>query len=135
MALFMLDTNVVSDVIRQPEGSVAKRVAEIGDAALMVSAIVAAELRFGCQRLGSAKLTRRVEVLLAQIETVPFDSHASRAYATVRAALERKGTPIGLNDLLIAAHALSLGVTLVTANRREFDRVEGLRVENWRGDA
>jgi tRNA(fMet)-specific endonuclease VapC len=98
------------------------------------SIIVAAELRFGAAKLGSARLTERLEAVLAVLEIVPFEAPADAVYGRIRAQLEQAGTPIGGNDLLIAAHAITLGDTVVTDNEREFGRVEGLRVENWLRD-
>jgi tRNA(fMet)-specific endonuclease VapC len=92
---------------------------------------VACELRFGARRKGSEVLTRRVEQLLAHVEVLPFDEPADEHYADIRSALERAGTPIGGNDLLIAAHARSRGLTVVTHNVREFQRVADLRVQDW----
>jgi tRNA(fMet)-specific endonuclease VapC len=92
---------------------------------------VACELRFGARRKGSDVLTRRVEQLLANIMVLPFDEPADKHYADIRADLERAGTPIGGNDLLIAAHTRSRGLTLVTYNVREFQRVVDLRVDDW----
>jgi len=130
---YLLDTNIISDLIRQPQGRAAKRIAEIGDRQILTSVIVAAELRYGCRRAGSARLSATVEALLLEIETIPFDEAASRAYADLRTTLEAKGQPIGGNDMLIAAQALALGCIMVTANIGEFARVDGLKVENWLG--
>ena len=127
----MLDTNIVSAVMREPTGRIAKRMEAAGASALCVSALVASELRFGAQKKQSARLVSKVEGALARVDVLPYDDAASIAYADIRARLEHRGTPIGLTDLFIAAHALSLGLTLVTANIREFSRVEGLKVENW----
>jgi tRNA(fMet)-specific endonuclease VapC len=95
------------------------------------SVIVAAELRYGCRKAGSARLSATIEALLFEVETIPFDEAASRAYADLRTALEARGQPIGGNDMLIAAQALALGCTMVTANSDAFARVDGLEVENW----
>ncbi|KRE13291.1 transcriptional regulator [Bosea sp. Root483D1] len=131
MTRYLLDTNIISDLVRQPQGRTAKRIAEIGDRQVLTSVIVAAELRYGCRKAGSARLSATVEALLFEIEIIPFDEAASRAYADLRAALEAKGQPIGGNDMLIAAQALALGCIMVTANTDEFTRVDGLKVENW----
>ncbi|MDB2408003.1 type II toxin-antitoxin system VapC family toxin [Jannaschia sp.] len=131
MTGYLLDTNILSDLIRTPNGAVARRLAEVGESRVATSVIVAAELRYGALRKGSPRLTARVEALLAEIAVLPFEPPADAAYGGIRSALEAVGTPIGGNDLLIAAHALSLERTMVTANRREFERVNGLTVENW----
>ncbi|MEI5666502.1 type II toxin-antitoxin system VapC family toxin [Bosea sp. CCNWLW174] len=131
MTRYLLDTNIISDLVRQPQGRAAKRIAEIGDRQILTSVIVAAELRYGCRKAGSARLSATVEALLSEIETIPFDEAASRTYADLRTALEARGKPIGGNDMLIAAQALALGCIVVTANIDEFAHVDGLEVENW----
>lgn len=128
---WMLDTNMVSDLIRHPRGVVAQRLSSTEPDAICTSIVVACELRFGARRKGSDTLTRRVEQLLAALTVLPLDEPADWHYADIRAALERAGTPIGNHDLFIAAHARSRGMTLVTHNMREFERVPGLRVEDW----
>ena len=128
---YMLDTNIVSDIIRNPAGKGAARLREVGDYGLAVSIITAAELRFGAAKSGSARLLSRVETLLQTLDVLPFDVPADAEYASIRVELEASGKPIGPNDLLIAAHARSLGTTIVTANAAEFSRVRGLNVENW----
>jgi tRNA(fMet)-specific endonuclease VapC len=128
---YLLDTNIISDLVRQPQGRAAKRIAEIGDRQILTSVIVAAELRYGCRKAGSARLSAPVEALLSEIEIIPFDEAASRTYADLRTALEARGKPIGGNDMLIAAQALALGCIVVTANIDEFAHVDGLQVENW----
>ena len=128
----MLDTNVISDVIRDPLGKVAKQLELEGESSVCTSIIVASELRYGVFKSGSTELTLRVDAALSAIEVVPFDMPADSEYGKLRAQLVAKEKPIGPNDLLIAAHALSLGLTLVTDNVREFKRANGLSVVNWR---
>ena len=128
---YLLDTNIVSELIRNPQGSVTERVREVGESQVATSIIVAAELRYGAARKGSARLTAQIEAVLGALEVLPFEEPADRVYGVLRAGLEQKGQPIGGNDLLIAAQALSLGFTLVTANEREFAKVEDLPCENW----
>lgn len=128
---YLLDTNIVSDLIRQPQGRAASRIQVVGEALVRTSIIVAAELRFGASKLGSPRLTERLEAVLEVLEVVPFEAPADTVYGQIRARLELAGTPIGGNDLLIAAQAMALGDTVVTDNEREFGRVEGLLVENW----
>lgn len=131
MMRYLLDTNIVSDIIRNPQGIVAHRIAAIGEAAICTSIIVAAELRFGAAKRGSQPLTRQMDLVLGRLDILPFDDPADAHYGALRARLEAQGTPIGGNDMLIAAHALSLGYMVVTDNMREFSRIEGLQVENW----
>jgi tRNA(fMet)-specific endonuclease VapC len=128
---YLLDTNVISDLIRNPQGKTAKRIARAGEDRICTSIIVAAELRYGCAKRGSNRLTRAVENLLAEIDVLPFEAPADAEYGAIRAALEAAGKPIGGNDLLIAAHACAVGATVVSANADEFKRVRGLKVENW----
>ena len=132
---YMLDTNVISDMVRNPDGLAARRASSLDDDALCTSAIVASELRYGLRKSGAVALARRVEAVLGEMEILSYDAPVSFAYAQARSTLEKKGQPIGATDLFIAAHALSLDLTLVTANMREFSRVEGLKVENWLEDA
>ena len=127
----MLDTNIVSDLIRNPAGRVAQHIRRIGDHGLAVSIISAAELRFGAVKSGLPRLCERVDAVLGRLIVLPFDVPADAEYASVRAELEAAGKPIGPNDLLIAAHARSLDTTMVTDNVSEFGRVRGLRVESW----
>ncbi len=131
MTLYMLDTNIVSDLLRNPDGSAAKRIAEVGPDAICVSVITAAELRYGCAKKGSAKLLAHVETLLESVRVLSFEVPADTEYGGIRAELEAAGKPIGPNDLLIAAHAYATGAILVTDNTGEFSRIRGLRVENW----
>lgn len=128
---WMLDTNTLSDLIRNPRGPLVRRLDGLPVEALCTSIVVACELRFGARRKGSPELTRRVEQLLASLQVLPLDEPADLHYADIRTSLERAGTPIGNHDLFVAAHARSRGLTLVTHNLREFSRVPDLRVEDW----
>jgi tRNA(fMet)-specific endonuclease VapC len=128
---YLLDTNILSDLIRHPDGLVARRVEQVGEKEIFTSIIVAAELRYGCAKKGSAKLLERVQGLLETIPVLSLDMPTDAQYGLIRAELEAAGQPIGMNDLLIASHALALGLTLVTDNTSEFSRVRGLKVENW----
>ena len=131
MSRFLLDTNIISDLVRNPTGPLADRIAEVGERGVYTSIIVAAELRFGAVKKGSRRLTLQLERILSALEIQSFETPADEAYAILRAQLEAAGTPIGGNDMLIAAHALAAGAILVTDNEREFARVRGLLVENW----
>jgi tRNA(fMet)-specific endonuclease VapC len=130
-AQFLLDTNILSDLVRNPQGRIAKRIAREGEKSICTSIVVASELRFGAEKSGSERLASQLEAILAVIDIVPLEEPADRQYARIRKYLEDRGTPIGPNDLLIAAHALALDQTVITANDREFSRVPGLKVENW----
>lgn len=128
---YLLDTNILSQLVRQPQGPIAERIAKVGEDRVFTSIIVACEMRFGAAKRGSAKLKRQVEAILGAMEILAFEADADRHYAAIRASLERKGTPIGANDMLIAAHARALDAVCVTDNVAEFKRVPSLRVENW----
>jgi tRNA(fMet)-specific endonuclease VapC len=128
---YLLDTNIISDLVRNPQGKTAKKIAKRGEDNICTSIIVAAELRYGCAKSGSKRLIDAIEELLAEIEVLPFDVPSDVEYGGLRAELEAAGKPIGSNDLLIAAHAYAIGAVLVTANVDEFKRVRGLKVENW----
>ena len=131
MTGYLLDTNIISDLIRNPSGAAAHRIEAVGAKAVCTSIIVAAELRYGCAKKGSPKLLARVQSVLETIPVLALDIPADAQYGGIRAELEAAGQPIGANDLLIAAHACALGLTLVTNNTREFGRVRGLKVDNW----
>lgn len=131
MTRYLLDTNILSDLIRNPQGKAAKRIAKVGEDQICTSIIVAAELRYGCARSGSRRLIEAVEELLSEIDILPFDVPADATYGMIRSVLEASGKPFGGNDLLIAAHAQAIAATIVTANEGEFKRVRGLTVENW----
>ncbi len=128
---FLLDTNIVSDLIRNPQGRVATQIDAVGVDNVCTSIVVAAELRYGAVRRASARIAGLVEGLLTRLDVLPFETPADTVYGEIRVQLERAGTPIGPNDLLIAAHALALGHTLVTDNEREFSRIKSLTIENW----
>ncbi len=131
MTRYLLDTNTISDFIRHPRGPVAGRIRRLGSGAVCTSIVVAAELRFGVEKRVSRKLAARVAEALDVLEVLPFEPPADAVYGVIRANLEKAGRPIAANDLLIAAHAISLGYTLVTDNERDFGRVSGLSAENW----
>jgi tRNA(fMet)-specific endonuclease VapC len=128
---YLLDTNIISSLLREPQGHVFRHLQQAGEEAVCTSIVVAAELRFGAKKRNSPALTAWVEEILSRIEVLPLTTPAEHTYAEIRAYLERTGQIIGSNDLLIAAHALSLGWVAVTDNVGKFERVPGLTVENW----
>ena len=128
---FLLDTNIVSDLVRHPHGRIAERIATVGEQHICTSIIVAAELRYGAARKSSSRLSAQLEAVLGALEVLALEAPADAVYGELRARLERSGQPIGANDLLIAAQALALRHTLVTDNEREFSRIDGLPIENW----
>lgn len=132
MPRFLLDTNILSDFIRNPGGFVSSRLDTLApDEEVCTSIIVAAELRYGAMKKKSAALTARIEEVLELIDLLPLAPDADMHYGTLRTELEARGTPIGANDMLIAASALANGCILVTDNVKEFSRVRGLIVQNW----
>ena len=129
--LYLLDTSILSHLVRQPQGPVAERIADVGEANVLTSVIVACELRYGAAKRGSRRLTRQVEAVLGALTIRPLESDVEVVYAAIRVALEKKGTPIGAHDMLIAAHARAIDAVCVTDNVAEFKRVPALKVENW----
>ncbi len=128
---YLLDTNILFDLVRRPAGAITARIVEVGEDNICTSIIVAAELRFGAEKRGSSRLSNQLESILSHLDILPFEEPADRHYAEIRYQLEKKGAPIGPNDLLIAAQALSQGLIMATANFEEFSRVPKLVVENW----
>ena len=126
-----LDTNISSYVLRRRPVSMVERFAELDRGHLWLSAIVAAELRFGAAKLASVTFSATVEAWLAGFDVRPWPAEATQHYAKIRASLERAGQTVGGMDLLIAAHAMAEDSVLVTNNAREFLRVPGLAVEEW----
>jgi tRNA(fMet)-specific endonuclease VapC len=128
---YLLDTNIVSDLVCNPQGKVARQVRRVGEKHVCTSIIVAGELRYGADKKGSPRLSSQLDAVLGVLEVLPFETPADTKCGLLRTRLEQRGTPIGANDLLIAAQALALGCIMVTDNEREFSRVEGLRLQNW----
>lgn len=128
---YLLDSNIISDLVRHPNGRVAKHLQKIGEPKICTSIIVAAELRFVVVKRGSPQLSAYLEAVLGAMDVLPFEAPADKTYALIRVRLEKSGRPIGANDLLIASHAMALGYTLVTDNEREFSRIKDLAQENW----
>ena len=126
-----LDTNICSYTLRRHPPLMVERFAELDRGQLWLSAIVAAELRFGAAKLASTRFSAAVEAWLAGFDVRPWPVDATTHYASIRAALERAGKSIGGMDLLIAAHAMAEDSVVVTNNAREFLRVPGLAVEEW----
>ena len=128
---YLLDTNIVSELVRNPQGKVAEQILKLGERKVCTSIIVAAELRYGAEKKQSPRLSAQLEAVLGALEILPLEKPADASYGSLRAQLERAGKPIGANDLLIAAQALALGYTVVTDNEKEFSRVRQLNLENW----
>lgn len=130
-ATYLLDTNILSDLIKHPAGAVAQHIAAVGEDAVCTSIVVACELRYGGMKKSSPALSEKIEQLLSVIDVLPLEVDADLEYGVIRSSLEKAGTPIGANDMLIAAHALSQNLTLITGNISEFSRIDGIKLENW----
>jgi tRNA(fMet)-specific endonuclease VapC len=128
---YLLDTNIVSDLIRNPQGRIAAHIKRVGETQVCTNIIVAAELRYGASKKGSPRLASQLEAVLGALDVLPFEAPADAVYGLIRARLEHAGKPIGGNDLLIAAQAIALGCTIVTDNEKEFARIDGLACQNW----
>ena len=128
---YLLDTNIVSDLVRNPQGRIAQRIRRVGEAQVCTSIIVAAELRYGAAKKQSARLTAQLQAILGALEVLPWQEPADITYGVLRSRLEKLGRPIGAHDLLIAAQTLTLDYILVTDNEKEFAQVKDLRRENW----
>ncbi|NEP37957.1 MAG: type II toxin-antitoxin system VapC family toxin [Okeania sp. SIO2H7] len=129
--LYLLDTNIISELIQNPRGVIFSKIQEVGEDTVCTSIIVACKSRFGAKKKNSQKLIEKQEIVLNSMAILPLMQPVEQYYAQIRTELEQLGTPIGGNDLLIAAHALTLNLTVVTNNVREFSRVPNLKVENW----
>ena len=132
---YLLDTNIVSDLVRNPQGKVAQHIRKVGEAQVCTSIVVAAELRYWATKIGFAAALGPARGVLGALEVLPFETPADAAYGLLRTRLEQAGRPMGANDLLIAAQALAFGHVIVTDNEREFAHVEDLRRENWLHEA
>ncbi|MBV8484876.1 MAG: type II toxin-antitoxin system VapC family toxin [Verrucomicrobia bacterium] len=131
MSRYLLDTNIISDLVRNPAGRAAGHLSRIGEEAVCTSIVVAAELRYGAAKKESRRLSTQLEAVLETLEILPLEQPVDSIYAALRVNLEERGTIIGANDLLIAAHTMALDCILVTDNEREFSRVASLTMENW----
>jgi tRNA(fMet)-specific endonuclease VapC len=130
--MVMLDTNICIYIIKQKPPAVLEHFREYQVGDIAISSITLAELRYGVAKSHyREKNAKALDEFILPLEILPFDEEATRAYGEIRAALEKAGTPIGSMDLLIAAHAASLGVALVTNNTREFSRVPDLILADW----
>lgn len=130
---YLLDTNIVSQLVRDPHGPITRRIARVGETRVCTSIVVACELRYGAAKKGSVRLSAQLEQVLAVLPILALEAGVDRHYGDIRADLERRGTPVGPNDLLIAAQARALGLILITDNVGEFGRIERLEVKNWLG--
>jgi len=132
--VYLLDTNIISDVAHDPAGPVGRRLSKIDPEMVVSSVIVAAEVWYGVENNPSYRSRARTEAFLENLNVLAIEPEVAKIYGKIRAHLKNTGVELGPNDLLIAAHALSLGATLVTGDDRAFSRVPGLNVENWLRD-
>ena len=129
---YMLDTNICIYIIKHQPENVIRKFMEHDSEDICISAITYAELAHGVEKSQSREKNRiALMVLLSEIQIVPFDDLAAQIYGEIKADLQKKGTPIGPMDTLIAAHAKAMNLTLVTNNTKEFVRVDGLKLEDW----
>ncbi len=128
---YMLDTNIVLALVRNPHGALRNKFAALDTTTLCISIIVAAEIRFGLAKGVAKQMQIQIDAILESIAILALNAPVDTHYAEIRAYLEKRGLPISANDLLIAAHARSLNLTLVSNNTREFERVPGLKLEDW----
>lgn len=132
--LYVLDTDTCSYLIRGASVTLDARIAKAEPQSLAISAVTRGELMFGLEKRGKPPaLSRLVIGFLERMAVMPWDASAADQFARLRAVLERSGTPIGVMDTMIAGHALALGATLVTNNQKHFQKVAGLKMENWTG--
>lgn len=134
MTLYLLDTDAIADLVANPSGKVARKIAEVGLERVATSVIVSAEVVFGVEQKASPRLEERIAAVFSTLEVLPLEQPADKHYGALRATFKKLGRPIGPNDLFIAAHALTLDATLITANLKEFSRVPGLKIEDWLQD-
>jgi tRNA(fMet)-specific endonuclease VapC len=128
---YLLDTNIISDLMHNPEGRVAGKIAEIGEKYIFTSVIAIGEVRYGIEKRGSKKHAAALKWILPFINPEPWKAPADRHYATIRLAIEAMGLPVGHLDMLLGAQALASGAVFVTANEKHFRHMPGLKIENW----
>ena len=128
---YLLDTNIISALAKEPQGNVFRRLKEVMPATVCTSVIVAAEIQYGIHKGVSKQLRTQVNTIMSEIDILPLETPVTHIYGKIRARLQRLGQMIGSNDLFIAAHACTLDLILVTRNLREFSRVPNLKLENW----
>ena len=128
---YLLDTNICIYIINQQPAEVLQRLIDAGRESLAISSVTVAELAFGVAKSTRADSRAKLENFLSKFPILDWDEDAAWVYGNVRKALEAKGQRIGERDLLLVSQAVALGATMVTNNTREFERIEGLKLENW----
>jgi tRNA(fMet)-specific endonuclease VapC len=128
---YLLDTNIISDLMRNPEGKISKKIAEIGEKYIFTSVLAIGEVRYGIEKRRSEKHATALKNIMPFINPEPWKAPADRHYATIRLAIEAMGLPVGQLDMLLGAQALASGAVFVTANEKHFRHMPGLIIENW----
>lgn len=128
---YLLDTNIISEAINKPNGKIARKLSRLKQNSYGMSAIVSCEIHYGVEKKPSQKIADQIRRGLKTIPFLDFPAGAAKTYGFIRADLERRGLPISGNDMLIAAHAIHANLTLVSDNVKEFERIPGLKLENW----
>jgi tRNA(fMet)-specific endonuclease VapC len=132
MNLYMLDTNILTDIVRDPDGEAARQFAGLGSQEVCISVVVSSEVLFGLARKAGTRATARIVAMLATLQVMPFEPPADAVYAELRAELAKRGRGLTPNDYFIAAHAKHMNAILVTGDRAIHDaEIPGLRIENW----
>ena len=129
--MYLLDTNVIAELAKNPRGPTAKRLSALSEGEFGINPIIASEIEYGLMKRGSRRLREHIEAILSAIVVFDLPSNIAEHYGRIRLELERQGTPIGPNDLVIAAHASASNLVLITNNEREFRRVSSITVESW----
>ena len=128
---YMLDTNIISSLIKNPQGQIYQKLKDVFPLTVCTSIVVSAEIQYGIQKGVSRKLHNQIKEVIEAIDVLPLEQPVALKYGELRAYLHKTGKPIGYNDLFIAAHAIALDLILVTDNIKEFERVPELKLENW----
>jgi tRNA(fMet)-specific endonuclease VapC len=128
---YLLDTNIVSEMMNNPQGRIMASISDVGEDKVFTSILVVSEIRYGIEKKGSQRLVIRLSQNLEELTVERFEAPADEHYAFIRNETRKKGTNVGQMDMLIAAHAMALGAILVTGNARELSYVPGLKIENW----
>jgi tRNA(fMet)-specific endonuclease VapC len=128
---YLLDTNIISDLMRNPGGMVARKIAEVGQKNIFTSVLAIGEVRYGIERRKSEKHAVALKAIMPFMNPEPFKAPADRLYATIRLTIEAMGLPVGQLDMLLGAQALASDAIFVTANEKHFRHMPGLKVENW----
>jgi tRNA(fMet)-specific endonuclease VapC len=128
---YLLDTNIISDLMRNPRGEVARKIVEIGEKKIFTSVLAIGEVIYGIEKRRSEKHAVALKAIMPFMKPEPFESPADKHYAAIRLAIEAMGLPVGQLDMLLGAQALASDAVFVTANEKHFRHMPGLKIENW----